>query len=219
MPDKQQNPRPRVQLDGVRAYLNTLEAPKVESRRQSLIIALLVLAVAMLATAIALMVPLQRKVPYFLEVETATGAVSVSGRVAEAFEPTEPAIRYFLRRWVIDTYTIDEAVRLRLGRSLSYLRGNAIQQFERLIMERERPLPLIAENPQHRRSVEIVAQPSFIADNAVITRVALTERGQVIGRRQITLRFAIIPPTNDEEVMRNPIGLWITDIAIVDETL
>lgn len=219
MPDKQQNPRPRVQLDGVRAYLNTLEAPKVESRRQSLIIALLVLAVAMLATAIALMVPLQRKVPYFLEVETATGAVSVSGRVAEAFEPTEPAIRYFLRRWVIDAYTIDEAVRPRLARSLSYLRGNAIQQFDRLIMLRERPLPLIAENPQHRRSVEIVAQPSFIADNAVIVRIALTERGQVIGRRQITLRFAIIPPTNDEEVMRNPIGLWITDIAIVDETL
>lgn len=219
MAQKDPYPRPRTNLRGMQTYLNLLEAPRVERRRQTAIIAALAFAVAAMATTIAVMAPLKERVPYFLEVERATGRVELSDQAARQYVPDEAAIRYFLGRWVVDAYSIDDALRPRLQNAYSYMRGEAGPQFERLILQNEDPLGKLSGNPQYRRSVEIVSPPQIVAEGSALIRIALVEGRTVVGRRQINLKYALIPPTKDEELLRNPIGLWITDFSAVNEAL
>jgi len=218
MPEQSQQAKPRIDVRAMQGYLDVLEAPKVERRRQTLIISVLAVAVAALSIIIAMMMPLRQMVPFFIEVETATGRVEVTDRVAQRFEATEPAIRYFLGRWIVDSYTIDESTRPRIEGALRFLRGPAIEQFRRLIVIGERPFELLTNNPLHRRAVEFVAPPQIVAPGSAVVRIALVEGRNVVGRRQVNIRFAILPPQTDDDILRNPIGLWITDISVVNET-
>lgn len=214
------NRTPKVSATALNGYLDTIESSRTQSRRYFSIILLLAAAVLVLAVGLAATAPLKEKVPYFVEVESATGRVDVSTRTAQEFVPTEASVRYFIGRWVVDTFTIDEATRSqRLPSSWSFMRGPARDQWNRIILEGERPTERLAERPDFRRSVEFVAPPQIVANGAVIVRIDLVEGRTVVGRKQISLRYALLPPETDEDILRNPIGLWITDFGVVDERL
>lgn len=215
-----ENRTPKVSEKALMKYLDVVESSQAQSRRYFSISLLLGATVLVLAVGLAATAPLKEKVPYFVEVETATGRVDVSTRTAKEFAPNEANIRYFIGRWVVDTYTLDEATRSqRLPNSWAFMRGPARDQWNRIILEGERPTERLAERPDLRRSVEFVAPPQIVADGAVIVRIALVEGRNVVGRKQISLRYALIPPDSDADLLRNPIGLWITDFGVVDERL
>ncbi len=220
IPVMAENRKPRVSQQAMQGYLNSLEAPRAENRRYLGVIALLSMTCLALAIGLAMTAPLKEKVPYFVEVEQATGRVDVSNQVAKAFEPNEASVRYFVGRWVVDTFTIDEASRSqRLPASYALLRGAATDQWRRLILEGEDPIGKLDANPTFRRNVEFVAPPQVVSDNSILVRVALVEGRRVVARKQISLRFALIPPETDADLLRNPIGLWLTDFGVVNESL
>jgi len=218
VPSKDTQPAPRVSLKGMNRYLNEVESARLRDRRQWVVIAALSVSVAALSIGLATLSPLKERVPYFLEVEKATGRVEVSGQVAQRFEANEQAVRYFLGRWVQDAFTIDEATRQRILTAYSYMRGPGIVQFERLL-DTEDPLGKLQQSSAFRRSVEIVTPPQIVADGSVLIRIQLVEGRDVVARKQISLRYVLIPPRDDDDILRNPIGLWITDLNVVNEAL
>lgn len=212
------NAPPRVNLRGYQMYLGVAEVPKAQNRK--LVTAVGVLAAVTLVQGIALLslVPLKERVPYMVEVETSTGAVRAMDAAAQRFTPDEKSIRYHLAKWAENLLTIDEHSRgMRLPQSYGLMRGAARDQWQALI-EREKPLDRLAEDPLYRRQARIVSVALLSKETALI-RVELTDTKRSTRMVQITLSFAMIPPSTDEEVFRNPIGLWITNFGVQDELL
>jgi len=222
-PTTPQQPAPRLSLRGMQKYLNVVEAPKLENRRLSLLVVALAVAVFMLSAGLFLMLPLKERIPYVVQVEAdatgqRTGRVTVSDGRVEQFTPDEANIRYFLGKWAIDLLTIDNISRsVRLPASYGLLKGDALRDWRRFITETEKPMARLAEKPSLRQRAELISL-TFLNRNTVMIRVKLTTNDHQKERRvQITLNYAMVSPKTEEEVYRNPIGIWITTFGVNDE--
>lgn len=215
------NPAPRISLRGVQKYLNVVEAPQIERRRLLAVTVILAMAVVFLALAIMRMMPLKERVPYVVKVE-ADAAGNPTGRVtvadSERFTPTEATIRYFLAKWAIDLLTIDEQTKeSRLPSTYALLKGQGINDWRRYVYETGKPLARLADDPTLRVRAELISL-TFLSDKTALIRVKVIDPTSGNEKRvQITLEYAILPPEKDEDVFRNPIGLWITGFTINNE--
>ncbi len=171
------------------------------------------------------LIPLKERVPYFVEVERATGRVVASEQVARSFSPDEANRRYFLKEWAQSLLTIDP-VRSKsdlLPRARAMVRSKAVEQFDAWI-ERDQTLKRLVERPDLSRAAEVVSI-SFVpgAENVAMIRLVLTTRSKydsaVQDGKVLTVHYALVPPQTDEEILRNPIGLVITDFAIDNEVV
>jgi len=212
-----------MSLRSVNQYLNLVEAPKVENRRLFALLIALTASVVLLAIGMLRMLPLKERVPYVVQVEVdaagkATGNVTASDSGFEKFTVGEANIRYFLGKWAINLLTIDERSReIRLPESFALLKGEALGDWNRYVTEIGRPLEKLVENPQFRQRAELISM-TFLSKSTVMIRAQLTSnRGRDARRVQIVLNFALIPPQTEQDVFRNPIGLWITTFGVNDE--
>lgn len=177
------------------------------------------------AVALAGLTPLKERAPYFVEVEQATGRVMASDRAARDFAPDDNNKRYFIKDWVQSMFSIDGARSkgVLLPRAKSMTRSKASTQYSEWL-DRDRTLARLIEDPDLSRSVE-VRSISFVpgADSVAIVRAMFHADSKYGGRQSegkvITLHFAIIPPQTDEEILRNPIGLYITEFNVDSEVV
>jgi type IV secretory pathway component VirB8 len=221
---KEANPRqvdPRISLRGVQKYLNVVEAPQIEKRRILAALLLMGAALLMLSLGMMRMLPLKERVPYVIKVEedqmgSPTGRVDVvEGGIAK-FQPSEASIRYFLGKWAVDLLTVDERTReVRLPSSYALLKGDAIGDWKRYVSDTGKPLELLAENPAYRMRAELISI-SFLNESTAMIRVKLTTRNEE-RRVQLNVNYALLPPESDADVLRNPIGLWITTFGVNNE--
>jgi len=213
-----QNTPPRINLRGMYQLLSATEAPKIENRRLIGILMLTMMIVGAQALALAGLTPLKERIPYAVEVETATGAVVASGKPLSQWTPEENNIRYFLGRWSENLLAVDEHSRdMRLPAAYAMLRGDtAFRQFEKLVRDDERHLSILREKPRYRRQAKLISI-SFLSEKTALIRVELTDTERKTRRVQITATFALLPPENDDEVLRNPVGLWIINFGVQDE--
>lgn len=217
-------PAPRISLRGLQKYVNVVEAPKVENRK--LVGALIILSVSMLLMGAGMyqMLPLKERVPYVVvdEIDSSgqpTGRVAVREGGMSAFEPQEAHLRYHLNLWVQDFLTIDEHTEaVRLPRSHAMLRGQAINDWRVYLANSHQPIERLRQNPDYRERAEVISM-NFISSNTAIVRVKLTTRNGSERRLSINMQTGIVPPTTDEEIYRNPIGLWITTFGVSNESL
>jgi len=217
-------PPPRHSLRGLHKYLNIVEAPKVENRRLMALLIGLVAAVCLLSFGMLRMLPLKERVPYVVKVEAdaqgrPTGNVSVSMAGVDMFRPGEANIRYFLGKWAIDLLSVDERSRsLRLPSSFSMLKGAALDDWKRYVEREDGALKILAADPSVKVRVELISI-AFLSEKTALIRVKLVSNKRSVPDRrvQVTVDFAIIPPKTDEEVYRNPIGLWIMSFGVNNE--
>jgi type IV secretory pathway component VirB8 len=219
---QERHPEPNLRLRAVQKWLNVVEAPRIENRRL-LGITLLISAVAIAeGVALAGLTPLKEKVPYTVEVETdangaRTGNVMATNRLAEQFVPGENNIRYFLGKWAVDLTTVDEFTKeVRLPTTYQLLRGKAMDDWRYYVTDQAQPLVKLSNNPGFRERAELVSI-TFLSDDTAMIRVKLTDGNRQTKRIQLTVTFAILPPATDEDVQRNPIGLWITTFGVNNE--
>lgn len=218
----ERQPAPRLSLRGVQAYLNVVEAPQVQNRKLVSLLVMCVICLLLLSLGMVRMLPLKERVPYVVKVEQdaagqPTGRVTVSDGDISAFEPTEAHIRYFLSRWAEDLLSIDANSRaVRLPASYAMLKGAALQDWNRYVMQDTRPLDRLASNPGYRQRAELISI-TFLGEKRAMIRVKLTTPDNQERRVQLTVEYALIPPTTDAEVYRNPIGLWITAFGVTNE--
>lgn len=164
--------------------------------------------------------PLKERIPYFVEASS-NGEVKASEQVAQQFHPDEKNLRYFLGHWATNLLTIDTRTKeFLLPESYMYLRGTALTEWQEWVEVRDQPLKKLLANPAFRREARI-ASISFVSDGVALIRVTLVSRGnamqQTEDRKLITVHYSFIPPANDEEIMKNPLGVNITHFTISDE--
>jgi type IV secretory pathway component VirB8 len=208
---------PGASLKGLEFWLHAFEAPRVQARRSLIVACLALIVVFAQGVAIMLMLPLKERVPYFIEAETSTGRVIASEKTAIQFKVDQINLRYHLGEWAKNLLTIDSRTKeYLLPASYILCRAGALEDWRRWVDETDKPLDKLVRNPTSRREALIVSV-SFISNGVAQIRVVLRERGKSDVRKAIIVHYAILPPTTDEEVHANPIGLNITNFTISDE--
>ncbi len=189
-----------------------------------LLVGALVVAVVE-AFALMALIPLKERVPYFLEVERVSGRVVVSSQAAKSFVPDENNKRYFISEWVKSMFAIDQlrTKELLLPRAKAMTRGKATTHYSAWLAK-DQTIERMVESQKLSRSVE-VKSISFVpgAENVVMVRAVFrVDEGGGVSReegRVITLNYALIPPQTDDEILRNPIGLFVTEFNVDNEVI
>lgn len=198
-----------------KGWLKVFEDPRLENRQKSILVGFLLVVIASMAIAINTMLPLKQMMPYFIESDGKSGSVAVSTRVAREFKPDQNNVAYFVKIFIRDLLTIDSRLTTELyfPEASAMVRGNALQQIRQYIVD-NKVLDKIASDPNFKRDVKLISVPSFISDGVVLARYQLSNDPK---RYAMTLHYAFVLPTTDEERLRNPIGFYITDLVINEE--
>lgn len=213
------SPPPGASLKAMQRYVSAFKAPRAENRKLLAVIVVLAVAVMLQSFGIWHMLPLRQRIPYFVTVDSSTGAVAASNQAAQQFEPSQANEKYFLAQWITNLLTIDGGTRDRLPDSYAMLRGAALTEWQSFTFNNYQALDRLRKNPDLRVYPTIVAI-GFIGEDSAAIRVALHDaQGNNVKYLLITVKFAILPPQTDAEVYRNPIGLWITHFEVTDEAL
>lgn len=193
----------------------------VANRR--LFIALVALAAVAIAEAVALaaLAPLKTAVPYVVKIED-TGRVSVEAAAAQRYVPGKNEIDYALARWVrnlltIDSYSTSNPARNNVIEAYVMTRGRASEQFVEWFRA-ARPVEAVNQDPTLSRVVQVRNVLTVKEGEAVIIRVVTETRSAkqkpVTENQMVSIRYAIVPPKTEKEILENPIGLVITDFSV-----
>lgn len=187
-----------------------------------LALALAVIALAE-ALAMAFMAPLKTVVPYVIRVDKA-GGVSAAAAAAQRFRPDENQIAYGLARWVMNMLTIDRYLtgdpkHNNVLEAYLMTRGEAAREFDEWFRKAQ-PLAAVREDPSLTRVVHI---RNWVAlqDGGMIFRVETVRRAMnakpVTRHLQIAIHYIVVPPQTEQQIMANPLGLYVTDFAITED--
>lgn len=207
-------------LDRVAARLETPEVIKRISLR--LAYALAAVAVAQ-GIAILAMLPLKERVPYFVEARS-DGAVVASQNMATLFTPGERHMAYFIwNRFALPMLTIDEQTSRRLPHVMEVVRGAARDQVIEYINHAKIGERML-KDPTLRQDVALDGRIEFVKNDKVsgfalmwaIVKSRSAKSGSVDKRVRIKIDYVLLPVKDDMEVLRNPIGMYITGFKIED---
>ena len=213
---------PLTAYDAAKAEWNLRNGDSTVNQARFFIYGLFVtICLVILAASLYEIIPLHRPVPYNIQVDKVTGesvAVGISAKDAKA---TQQQKIWFISRWTkqlltLDTFTTESA----LNEAYEAVRGKAIEEF-RDFVHATQPIRQVSDNKNLSRTVTLVNAPQFLADNIAQVRV-ITERRSIgvaplTKRFILTIHFVLEPPSTDEEIMKNPIGLYITHFGISEE--
>lgn len=200
-------------------WFERMGSPTVDKARFFVIGSILGFAVIAMSFAIASLAPLKTVVPYTVRI-TDAGAVSVDRSGFQRYTPGKPEITYFLSRWVKNLISVDyRLTESNLKEAWSFTAGKASSEFT-AFLDRTRPIESIRKTPQFSRVVEIRSL-NFVQDRVAMVRVAIEDREGLNDPKRrnqiVTLHFEIVPVVTEEQIMRNPLGLFVSHFEINDE--
>jgi VirB8 protein len=182
-------------------------------------------AAALLALmAIAMMLPLRKREPYFLEVNSVTGSVAMSNRVVQELKVSDQNIAFFLRIWTARMVTINgTTLREGLPSAMRWARGAAANELDTWSEKDDRTVERITKTPGLTREILGVPNVSFNEDRnlAFIDFVWLEKINGIERERKrklLTLEFGLVPPKSAESDPDNPLGMAISHFTIQDQT-
>jgi len=169
--------------------------------------------------AIAALLPLKTVEPYVVRVAD-NGQVAVDRAGAQRYLPGRAERTYFASRWVQQVLTLDPHLTERqLSEAWRMTSGLATRQLLDWLRA-ERPLERLRRDPGLSRSVSIIAVAP-LDEGVMQVRVRTETRAHAGESRsaviQVTLHYTLVPPRTEAEIMRNPIGLYVTRFSLVEE--
>lgn len=179
-------------------------------------------AVASVAMAIVVfsLFPLKESKPYIIEVAKDGSAYVPQQFDAVEYKPQLDTIAFFLRRWVVDAFTINQysTVQTLDPRARLFLRGeNAIGAY-RDFLAQDGKFDLMTKDPALVRDVEIMSVTQIAGTtNGVIVDAKLTTRADGVAReerRLVTVYYEVFRPENRKDVEANPLGIFVTDFKV-----
>ncbi len=194
-------------------------AVQVERNRYFVCCVLLCIALGASAMALAFLMPLKRVVPYIVRVAD-NGAVALSPASAQEYVPRQPERAYFLARWVSNLLALDAYLTERqLTEAYAQTRGLASPEFIDWLKQ-NRPLERLRKEPSLVQTVAINTVTP-LQDEVVQVRVRCELRSLSLApevrRFQVTLRYILVPPVTEAEIIKNPIGLFVTHFTVNEE--
>ena len=212
---------PDVALEkGRREWFERVGSPTVEKSRYFVMFVLVSLLMIALVIALISMMPLNRTVPYMVQVDKNSGIVTSKPIRAEEFKPGQAEQQYFIVQWVRHLLELDPYVTERnLADAYQLTRGKAIEEFTDFI-NKTQPIKRVKTSTSLTRSVN-VRSVSFVDVGSAMVRVSTEERqlGQEVVTKNyvITVHYTMSPPQTESEIIKNPIGIVITHFAINEE--
>jgi len=209
-----------------RVYLDLVAGLKDRVQRLERDKTVLLIVCAMLAGALLLSMPFRKLVPYFYEVDSSTGRVSVSTRVVEDLKVSDRNIAYFLRLWTARLVTINAAT-LKEGLPSAYrwTRGGAQAELDNWTDNTDKTAQRIGKVPGLTREILGVPTVSFNEDRSIafIDFVWVEKINGIESERRrklLTVEFGVVSPKDRRgapEDSDNPLGLAITHFTINDQ--
>ena len=173
---------------------------------------------------LVLMSPLKKRIPFFYEVNSSTGQVSLSNRVVEELKVSDKNVAYFMRLWVARVVTINAAT-LKDGLPSAYrwTRGSAQVELDEWTEKADKTAERIAKKPGLTRELLGIPTVSFNEEKniAFINLVWLEKLNGVEVERKnklFTTEFGLVPAKGGSEDADNPLGLAITHFTVSDQT-
>ena len=181
----------------------------------------IVVALASVAS-VATIFPLKEVRPWVVEVNPTSGVVNKPVQI-DHVDANMAVIKSELARWVEAVYMIDP---LRTQEALRWANARAankgVQQFAEF-RAREKIYERMRAEPDMVREAKVTAVDASRKGTAFIY-VTTTERvgaapptPDKIKRVRVTLNYALVPPTTEEALLANPLGLFVTFFSDAEE--
>lgn len=202
------------------AWFEAYGMPVVERTRYFLLALLLALALLATAVALAITMPLKSVVPYVIE-RNDSGAVTPMPAAAQKYLPGVAEKRYFIAQWAKKLLTIDRYfTETYLSEAYLSTRGKATAEFTDWL-RRNAPIAELQKDPSLTRTVAI-SSVSLLQDDVALVRLSTERRSMSnpeahTSRSVLTVNFVVQAPRTEEELFRNPIGLFVSHFAINDD--
>ena len=198
-------------------YFERFAAPLLARNRLFLLLVLESVALILLGVAFLSQGPDGNRVPYLVR-EHASGRVTVQSLGQLSFTPGHNSLRYFLGRWTVRLLSLNPALTASsLAADYEWTRGAAVGQFTHWVRTTA-PLAVLTRHPNRVRTVRLESL-SFLPGNVALIRCRTTRRSNRSAGVQrtewvLTLIYLIVPPRTSSAVLKDPIGLFITNFNI-----
>lgn len=214
------NSPPTAYENGKREWFERMGSPVVERDRYFVIATIFGAAFAGVVLTLMNMMPLTRVEPYVVQVDKITGQVTATRAAAQAYKPGAAEKQYFITKWVRGLLELDPNTTERaLSEVYENTRGKGIAEFTDFV-NKTKPIVRVRTEPGLTRIVEIKSF-SPLNDQSALVRLVTEERtldkGALRRSYAITIHYAIHPPETEGQIMKNPIGLFITHFAINED--
>jgi type IV secretion system protein VirB5 len=205
---------------GKREWFERMGSPIVERDRYFVLAALFGLAFVGVVGTLMNMMPLTRVEPFVVQVDKITGHAVATRAAAQAYKPGAAEKQYFIIKWVRGLLELDPNTTERaLAEVYENSRGKAVEEFTDFV-NKTKPIVRVRTETGLTRTVEIKSF-SPLNDQSALVRLVTEERalnkGAVRRSYVITIHYAIDAPDTEAEIMKNPIGLFVTHFAINED--
>ncbi len=174
--------------------------------------------------AVAAMFSLASKstaVPWLVEVNNDGGVLSRPVKI-ENIQPNQAVIKSELAKFIVNIFTLDKALSPRYFVDANVMTsGLGTTKFANFRTS-ENVAQRLAKEPDMTRfasvtSVDISQRGiAFVFVSTQETRGALT--GIAPAKWRVTLKYELTSPKTEEEILKNPLGLFVTDLNITQES-
>jgi len=202
------------------SWLEKLASPRIDAARNFAAACIFAVAFVICSIALAFIATHHTVAPYVLQA-TPEGAIVPASSKLVPYSPGGPERRYFIAQWVKHLLAIDQKLSESwLAESYQQTRGKATVEFTDWIKQ-SGPLRLLKEDPSLTRSVSI-SSISLLDEGVALVRVRCERRNlsnpsAIQEKFLITLHYATVLPTNEEAILKNPIGLVVSDFQVGED--
>jgi type IV secretory pathway TrbF-like protein len=160
-------------------------------------------------------------VPWLVEVNPETGTASRPVRV-ENVRPSEAVLKAQLADWTTKVFTIDKALTQGYFKAANIMtKGLGASQFAEFRVN-QAVVERLAKEPYLQRlatvsSVDVASQPgvAFIFVSTAESRG--NNASAVTARWRVTLKYELISPKTEAEILANPLGIYVTSMNVSEE--
>lgn len=217
VPSLLQNP------DAVQDLMQRFVIPTVSKNRVLTVNVIQGIVIAILGILIISLFPLKETVPYYIEVNEFTGEAKAINAMTTEYEPEEASVKFYANKFFEHAMTI-EAGRVddHLAEARRLVRSKAASVLREQIIEGMKPVFRSASDITLTQSYDPKGTNILSKkDKSVLVRFTTTERKKdskpLVRDWQATVRYEIIPPKTEKEILTNSLGFYIVDFNLTEE--
>lgn len=196
--------------------------PTVERNRMFLITMVLAAGTVLNGIGWYIFLPLKTVETYQVN-KVEGGRLVADGTAVGSWTPDSDSIAYFLNKWAGDVFNVNApTIESGLRESGSLVIGSARAQLQEM-RAKDNPLASLRDNPEYSRTYEHVSI-NFIKDDVALLRFRTIARSTPQAQPRVithamTVSFTRVKPTTRAEVLKNPAGLFVTNINLTEESV
>ena len=159
-------------------------------------------------------------VPWIVEVNDRQGVLSKPVRI-EPVRPADAVLKAELAKWIEKVFTIDQLrTRQLFGEANVMTRGLGTEQFTEFRL-RQSIADRMTRDASLQRRAEVrsvdVSTPGVAFIFLTTQEAQGTNASSATASFRITLKYEIIPPATEKDILANPLGLYITSMNVTEE--